>query len=103
MLYLLTCLCFCYSLYLNFKLDARFTRCYVSRCVLGDDETCLKLQSVAMDRIENLSRVMNNILTNYPEVSSSCIKNSLAILTDSSKCECHLHECIANIISHLCC
>ena len=96
---LLTCLC----LYLNFKLDARFTLCCMSRCILGDDETCLTLQSVAMDRIENLNCVMNSILTNYPEVSSSCIKNSLATLTDSSKCKFYLQVDIVDIVWHLCC
>ena len=54
---------------------------------LGDDEMRLKLQPVVVNCIEDLSRVVNNILATYPEVSSTCIKSSLATLTESSKCK----------------
>jgi len=67
---------------------------------LGDDETCLKLQSVVMDGIEDLSRVVNSILTTYPEINFRGIRSSLAALTENSKCK--LYDCPALIYAIMC-
>lgn len=67
--------------------------CYIP----ADDITCLKLQSEAIDGIEDLGRVVNNILATYPEVSSRCIQSSLAMLTDSSKCKV-LFYCVRHLL-----
>lgn len=57
----------------------------------------LKLQPVVVNCIEDLNRVVNNILTTYPEVSSTCIKSSLATLMESSKCKYYIYTTVYGI------